>query len=188
MNKKKVIVIIGVIVLLILGGVVFFIISFRQDKKATLKMMEEVNKEYDTFLKASNDFNIMRDTLYTDVFSDIYYDTLRENIDFYHQKLKEYETLVDSTTKAINKLDENCDGVYYPEAEANTKCMNFKEIYEQVVNCFVYDVNQINDNIEKYNEIQKEAGNNDGILKLYEHNKKFIDYNKDKEYLGKDGV
>ncbi len=184
-NKKVIVMLIAGISLILSGLIGNLVISFKKDKTATNARMILTNKEYGNFLEASNKFNMMRDNLYMNVFSEMYYDTIRENINDYYEKLKEYESLVDDTTKAVKELDKYCKNVYYSSAKTNTKCSDYKELYEQVVNCFVYDVTQINDNIKSYNKQQE---NKENILSEYQHNKKFIDYNKDKKYLGKDGV
>lgn len=189
MKNKKIILMIIVGILLIISGLISnLVINFKEDKKTTNARMVLTNKEYDEFLKASNKFSTMRDDLYINVFSEMYYDTLKENINYYHEKLKEYESLVDDTTKTVKELDKYCKNVYYKDAKTNTKCSDYKTIYEKVVNCFVYDINQVNDNIKKYNQEEQALDSNTQVLNEYKHNKKFIDYNKDKKYLGKDGV
>ena len=78
-----------------------------------------------------------------------------------------------------------CDDVYYPESSINNKCINYKSIYEQVVNYFVTDINIYNKNIVNYNNYQASLGSG-LLLKSYDTNKKFIDYNKDGSYDGKE--
>ena len=60
-----------------------------------------------------------------------------------------------------------------------------KNIYEQVVNYFVSDINFYNNKVEKYNEYQSSMGTLLRIKK-YTTDKKFIDYNEDNQYDGKE--
>ena len=55
-----------------------------------------------------------------------------------------------------------------------------------MVNYFVNDVTQVNNNIEEFNKYNNE--NNTGIAPLQKYNttKKYIDFNDDKEYTGKE--
>ena len=71
-----------------------------------------------------------------------------------------------------------CENVYYPDGSVNSKCTNYKSIYEQVVNYFVSDIELYNKNIELYNEYEESRGTLFRIRK-YQTNKYFVDYNED---------
>ena len=82
-------------------------------------------------------------------------------------------------------MEKLCSNVYYPDGNINAKCSEFGGVYEQIVNAFVSDIKLYNDNINKYNEYAKENGS-DTSLEAYKTEKKYIDYNKDKKFDGKD--
>jgi hypothetical protein len=100
-------------------------------------------------------------------------------------RLSNYESLVDSLEKNTKKLDSLCDDVYYPDSTVNSKCSNYKSIYEQVVNYFVSDIALYNKNVKTYNEYQ--ASNNSLLsVESYNTDKDYIDYNDDKVFDGKE--
>lgn len=172
-------------VLIMAGGVSSFVIGLQQDKEEVYNRINYVNDEFEVFSTNTSVFESFRDELYNFVLSNVYYDTMYDDDKMVKSKLSNYENLVDELTKNTKKLDELCDDVYYPDSKVNTKCNNYKSIYEQVVNYFVSDINVYNENVDKYNEYQK-SNNSDLRVDKYKTDKKYIDYNSDKEYDGKE--
>lgn len=172
-------------ILIFAGGVSSFVLGLQQDKKEIYNRISEVNNEFEVFSTNTSVFESFRDELYTVVLSNVYYDTMSEDDKRVKNKLSNYENLVDELTKNTKKLDKLCTDVYYPDSKVNTKCNNYKSIYEQVVNYFISDIKVYNDNVDKYNEYQKNNNSNLRIEK-YKTTKKYIDYNNDNEYDGKE--
>ncbi len=172
-------------VLIVAGGVSSFISGLAQDKEEIHKRINYVNDEFEVFSTNTSVFEKFRDDLYTIVLSNVYYDTMYDDDKAVKNKLSNYENLVDELTKNTKKLDELCTDVYYPDSKVNTKCSNYKLIYEQVVNYFVSDINVYNENVKKYNEYQQN-NNSDLRVDKYKTSKVYIDYNNDKEYDGKE--
>ena len=172
-------------ILIVSGGVSSFVLGLKQDKEEIYKRINEVNDEFEVFSTNTSVFENARDELYNIVLSNVYYDTMYDEDKKVKNELSNYENLVDELTKNTKKLDKLCDDVYYPDSKVNTKCSNYKSIYEQVVNYFISDIKVYNDNVLKYNEYQKE-NNSDLRISKYKTNKKYIDYNKDKNYDGKE--
>lgn len=187
MNSKKIVFAMMTLsfVLIISGGVSSFVLGLKKDKEEILKRINEVNDEFEVFSTNTSVFETFRDELYNVVLSNVYYDTMYDEDKKVKNKLSNYENLVDELTKNTNKLDSLCDDVYYPDSKVNTKCNNYKSIYEQVVNYFISDINVYNENVKKYNEYQKNK-NSDLRVDKYKTTKKYIDYNKDNEYDGKE--
>ena len=230
------------LVLIISGCVSSFVISLKQDHEATYNRMYKVDDEFEVFSANTSVFEEKRDELYTVVLSNVYYDTMYqedkaiknklsnyENLvdeltkntnnlnklcnnmyysssdtnskcnnykSMYEQvvnyfvndiknKLSNYENLVDELTKNTNNLDKLCNNMYYSSSDTNSKCNNYKSIYEQVVNYFVNDIKVYNDNVNKYNKYQ-EDNNSELRISKYSTKKKYIDYNKDKKFDGKE--
>ena len=172
-------------ILIVSGGVSSFVIGLKQDKEEILKRINNVNDEFEVFSANTSVFEKFRDDLYNIVLSNVYYDTMYDEDKIVKNKLSNYENLVDELTKNTRKLDKLCTDVYYPDSKVNTKCNNYRSIYEQVVNYFVRDINVYNGNVKKYNEYQK--NNNSGLrVDKYKTSKKYIDYNNDNEYDGKE--
>ncbi len=172
-------------ILLISGGVSSFVLGLKKDKEEIYNRISEVNNEFEVFSTNTSVFEGFRDELYNVVLSNVYYDTMYDEDKAVKNKLSNYENLVDELTKNTKRLNKLCDDVYYPDSKVNTKCNNYKSIYEQVVNYFVSDINVYNENVVKYNEYQKN-NNSDLRVDKYKTDKKYIDYNKDKEFDGKE--
>ena len=93
---------------------------------------------------------------------------------------------LDEMAKIAEELKESCGDIYFPEADTNNKCQTYALSYEEMVNYFMNDIVQVNQNIEEYNKYNEE--NQTGIAPLQKYNttKKYIDFNNDKEYAGKE--
>lgn len=78
--KKKLVVILSVLggLLLLVGIGMWFIYSLKNDRRATLERMDEVVAEYRIFSGEIDSFNDMRNSLYTNVFENTYYDTMKD--------------------------------------------------------------------------------------------------------------
>lgn len=187
MNSKKLAYIIMTLsfVFIMSGSVSTFVLSLKQDKQETYRQIYVVNDEFEVFSTNTSVFESFRDDLYKDFLSNFYFDTLDQNDDDIKNRLSNYENIVDEIKKNTVQLDSLCKEVYYPDSEANTKCMNYKTIYEQVVNYFVSDINLYNRYVKQYNEYENNSVNFHSIQK-YITDKKYIDYNKDNQYDGKE--
>lgn len=187
MNSKRLAYILMTLsfVLIMSGSVSTFVLSLKQDKKETYRRIYVVNDEFEIFSTNTSVFESYRDDLYKDFLSNIYFDTLDQSDNDIKNRLSNYENIVDEIEKNTLQLDSLCKEVYYPDSEANSKCMNYKTIYEQVVNYFVSDINLYNRYVKQYNEYAKNKINFHTIQK-YNTNKKYIDYNKDNQYDGKE--
>lgn len=172
-------------VMIIAGGFSSFLIGLREDKELTNKRMVVVSDQFEDFSTNTSLFENVRDNLYVEVLSNLFFDTMQQNDENVKTRLSNYENMVDEITKQVKELDKLCNDVYYPDSSVNNKCSNYKVIYEQVVNYFMNDINIYNENIKKFNEFQKSI-NGQVVLKEYSTNKKFIDYNDDKEFAGKE--
>lgn len=172
-------------ILIISGGVSSFVLGLKKDKDEIYNRINDVNDEFEIFSTNTSVFESTRDKLYNVVLSNVYYDTMYDEDKSVKNTISNYEHLVDELTKNTKKLDKLCNDVYYPDSKVNTKCNNYKSIYEQVVNYFISDINVYNDNVNKYNEYQK-SNNSDLRVDKYKTNKKYIDYNNDKSYDGKE--
>jgi hypothetical protein len=167
------------------GGVSSFVSGLKKDKEETYKRMDLVTDKFEVFNTNTTKFETFRDELYTEVLSNVYYDTMYSEDEAIKNKLSNYESLVDDLEKNASKLDKLCDDVYYPDSSINSKCTNYKSIYEQVVNYFVTDIKLYNKNVKTFNEYQ--ANNNSSIkIKEYKTSKDYIDYNNDKVFDGKE--
>ena len=173
-------------IFIVLGLIMNFALGFKQDKQEVSKRMKLVNSAYETFKKEAKSFTTTRDNLYDNVLSELYFETLNLTINNCLEELEHYEQQLDEIEKIALDLQKNCQDIYFPDKQANNKCQTFAISYEQMVNYFVNDIKQVNDNIIKYNTYNQE--NNTGIAPVQEYSttKKYIDFNKDNKYEGKE--
>ncbi len=172
-------------ILIISGSVSSFLISLSNDKKRTYKRMDDVSNSFEVFSTNVTAFENLREQLYTTTFNNVYYDTMYQQDNEVKNNLSNYEHLVDELKNNTTNLNKLCDNVYYPNSSVNKKCAEYKTIYEQVINYFVSDINSYNDNVTKYNNYQASQGSNLTIDK-YLTTKKFIDYDNDDKFAGKE--
>lgn len=170
---------------IISGSVSTFILGLKADRAETLNRMVEVNDIFEIFSANTTAFENLRDELYTEVLSNLYYDNMFTNDGIIKTKLSNYERLVDELDKNAKTLNALCEDVYYPDGNVNNKCFNYKSIYEQVINFFLSDIEVYNNNVKKYNEYQA-ANNLTFAVKEYKTKKKYIDYNGDGVFDGKE--
>ncbi|MDD5888725.1 MAG: hypothetical protein PUC82_04475 [bacterium] len=185
--KKKAVLVLTIFGIISIGvGVgINFVYGLKKDQAATLLRMDDVSLEYKNFSSAVDEFNDIRNSLYLGVFENIYYDTMATTDVTVKETLAEYEGVVDKVTKAALELENLCGTIYFPDSNVNSECKSFGSVYEQIVNAFLSDVQLYNDNIVQYNNYQKGNGQTD-LLEEYKTDKKYIDYNNDKKYEGKE--
>ena len=173
------------LILIISGGVSSFVLGLKADRRETLNRMVEVNDVFEIFSANTTAFENLRDELYNEVLMNLYYDNMFVSDGIIKSKLSNYESLVDELENNANNLKKLCDDVYYPDGNVNNKCFNYKSIFEQVVNYFITDINIYNDNVKSYNEYQS-SNNLTYFVKEYKTKKKYIDFNNDNVYDGKE--
>ena len=186
-NKSRVIkiLIISGCLMISAGFVSSLVVSVKEDQVATKQRTVEVADVYKKFSETVDNFNDLRNDLYSTYFDQLYYDTLSQIDADVQQSLKTYEIAVDEVSKSANNMKSMCGDIYFTDTSTNNKCSSYDSVYEQIVNAFVSDVNLYNKSIDSYNKYQKEL--NSGLsLNKYKTSKKFIDYNKDKKYEGKE--
>ena len=172
------------LVLLISGGVTSFLVSLKEDRELTLKRMVVVNDEFEDFSDSTTAFEAYRDELYNNVLGSLFYDTLGNDDANIKNVLSNYEAMVDSLEKKAKSLDDLCKNVYYPDSSVNSKCNNYKAIFEQVNNFFIGDIAIYNKNIDSFNTFQLSNGST-VQLQYYTTSKKYVDYNGDGTFDGK---
>ena len=171
--------------MIISGTVSVFVVSLKEDREETKARMVIVNDLFEKFNTSVSAFELERDTLDTDSLGNLYYDTLTTDDVILKNKFSNYESIVDTIVEKVETMDGLCKDVYYPDSTVNSKCSNYKLIYEQVVNYFVEDVKLYNGTINTFNEQQIAAGSTLALIE-YKTNKTYIDYNKDGVFEGKE--
>lgn len=173
-------------ILLITGLITNFTTSIKLDKAEVSKRMVTVEDTYESYKQQVINLNTTRDAIYEEVFSNLYFETLNLTINDCFKRLQDYEQQLDNIKTLVDTLQSNCENVYFPEKEVNNKCQTFQSSYEETVNYFINDIKQVNNYIEEYNVYNQE--NQTGIAPIQKYNttKDYIDFNNDKEYVGKE--
>ena len=171
-------------ILIVSGSVSSFVTGLKADHQESYRRMNDVNNVFEVFSTNVSIFELNRENLYN-TFNTFYYDTMYKQDKTVKNELSNYEQLVDELTKNTYELNNLCEGMYYPDSVVNNRCSNYKNIYEQVVNYFVSDIEFYNSKITNYNEYQ---ANNNTLFRIrkYTTNKTYIDYNGDNQFDGKE--
>lgn len=166
------------LLLIFSGCVSIFIINLRADQANVLKRMDDVTGDFEEFSTSVSIYEEERDKLYSEVLNNLYYDNMFFTDVAVKERLSKYESLVKEIDKKRMALDSLCNDVYYPDSNVNSKCSNYKSIYEQVINYFMTDINFYNKSVDDYNSYTKNLGSTNTVSK-YDTGFKFIDYNGD---------
>lgn len=173
------------IVMIISGSVCAFVVSLKEDRDATQARMLVVNDEFMAFNDSVSIFEEARETLYVQYLGNVYYDTLANEAAMLSEKVSNYESIVDGIGKQVKTMDGLCKDVYYPDSSVNSKCNDYKLVYEQVVNYFVGDVGVYNNTIKTFNAQQTAIGSTLQLAE-YKTKKDYVDVNKDGAFDGKE--
>lgn len=172
--------------LITLGLITNFTMNFNADKEEVSKRMQTVDKTYEVFKREASDFSNTRDNLYDNTFTELYFETLNLSINNCLIELEKYEKKLDEMGQIAEKLKKNCQDIYFPEADTNNKCQTYALSYEEMVNYFMNDIIQVNQNIEEYNKYNVENATGIAPIQKYNTTKNYIDFNNDKKYAGKE--
>ena len=185
MKKKLVLSFIIIFIIGSLGfGVFKFISDFNADKDLTKEKMNEILSNYDSFNATLLSFVQSRDYLY-ELRANTYVQDYAKNIAGWNGLIKAYEEDILKVEEASKKLKEPCK-YEYGNPNVNSKCKLFKSTYEGAMNYYITDVKDYNKSVTTYNNYAEMYGYeklNKASLVVY---KKYIDYDKDKEYFGKE--
>lgn len=173
------------LILIISGAFSTYLVGLKKDRDEVLARMGDVSAEYEKFSTNVSLYGDYREDLHQSIFENLFLETMFSSDSLVKEELKKYETMVDEIELNVNVLNDLCQNVYYPKSDVNSMCKNYKTMYEQVVNYFVVDIKDYNENVEKYDQYQK-ANNLGKVVKKYETTKSYIDYDGDKKYAGKE--
>lgn len=178
-NRKTIYILLSLSFLMIFGGAFsHYIDGLKKDHEAVLKRTVDVNNTYEELTTNVSLFEDEREKLYGTSLKETYFDNFYKTNQEILEKLSNFEAMVSEIEKKTKYMDSLCD-TYYMDSGANTKCANYKLIYEQVNNYFVSDIDNYNKNVRSYNMV------NVNKVNVYQTSRKFIDYNSDKTMDGK---
>lgn len=162
--------------------------GLKEDQKLTKEKMKVVLKTYPAFDESVNKFSDKRNILYENK-EDLYLETLSESADIWNKFIAEYAEGIKDVEKNAEKLKENCK-IKFGDVNTRSKCTAFAANYEAAHNYYISDIKMYNDLVDSYDAWNKENDNKyakveKGELPIY---KKYIDYDKDGEFFGKEVV
>ncbi len=184
-NKAVIFTIICItIITLIIFGTYKFITNFKEDKEITKEKSNEIVQNFDLFNKSVQQFAKERDYFYNQR-ENTFLEEFAKNTKNWNDLIKDYQKSIENIEKNSTILKENCT-VKFADPNINSKCTIFKSTYEAANNYYISDIKNYNKTVDEYNKWAKEKGENHlnkGNLTIY---KDYIDYDKDKEYFGKE--
>jgi len=185
MKKKIIIVIILTLIAALLIFTIYkFISGFKEDKKLTIEKSNEIIEEFNKFNESVLTFAKERDNIYT-LRENTYLEDFAKNIDGWNKLMETHKQNLENIENNSEKLKENCV-VKFADPNVNSKCTIFKSTYEAANNYYISDIKDYNKTVEEYNE-WAEKSNKDKLNKIeLTIHKDYIDYDKDKEYFGKE--
>ena len=180
-NTKKIkIILIVVCILLVIGllgyGIFTVIDKSSKDRNERQKREKEIVSNFEEFKEAALSFGEE---------SIEYRSWIKDDIN--EATLYQYDAWVlslDRMTEAVNDIEKvapvfkkNCINKKYSNKDVEEKCSSFIEIYEEVINTYVVDVQDFNQKITELKEKTKKEE-----LKEYELKLEKVDINKDNIY------
>ena len=189
-NKNKhlgVMIFIGFL-LIVIGIISYIIINYNNDQAEVKKRMDVVRNSYETFKKDVESFNKIRDNIYSEVLSDTYYQTLKDNDTSYKALYQTYDESLKKIDKDYDKVKDKCINVLHPDADVNNKCEAIVAGYEEVVNTYISDVNSYNALIDSYNKWLNDNNSSDSKLEKIKLDRDYLDINGDREYNGRKDI
>ena len=193
-NKKTILPIILIILIIIfnLGLLIYkFYKGYEEDKNKTEEKISQINQNYNSFINNLENFNIERENIYNEIFQENYLEDMQINIVKWNSIIQNYSNTIREIDDNSKYLKDNCKNIQIINAEINKNCDSFNNNYETMINSYITDINLYNQNIEAYNnwlnENEENIQNLSPIDKYIDKNyTKYIDYNNDGEFLGKD--
>lgn len=178
-TKNKIIYfIIIILIFFISSGIMIFIKNIKKDSKENDNIMEEIKTTYQLLENNITTYNEIRTNLATTL-DNYYTDNLETDHPNFISLLTKEEDIAITIHQNIEKLAKNCQDRIFTQKEINTICSNYPEYYEQIINVFINDKEQVNAIIKSYNETNNQS--------LEEYHPKqitdYIDYNNDGKYL-----
>ena len=188
-RKRRIVLILAfAFIVLVLFIVIYVIISYTGDQSKTKKKMEEVESLYEVYQQDLKSLEQVQESIYDTVLKEVTYQSLKEGDETAKSLFQDYLTKLDQLKKDAPSLEAKCMNVLYPEVEVNNKCEDFILSYEEATNTYITDVKRYNKYIEEYNKWLQSTSSSDPLLEKITLEMEYLDYNGDREYLGKEEI
>ena len=114
------------------GAFSCYIDGLKADHEMVNKRVVDVNNTYEELTTNVSLFEDERENLYGTSLKETYFDNFYTTNKEIIEKLSNFESMVNEIEKKIKVMDSLCD-TYYMDASVNSKCSNYKLIYEQII-------------------------------------------------------
>lgn len=185
-NKKLAIFMLIFGILFIIVGIILLVCQEVKSNKNKQKEMElTILETHDDFRKKVDSFNELRSSYYSEVVSDLYVETVKDNYKDWVLILDKYTEKVDSIEETSTYLKENCVNKYFSNKDVMNKCEAFVIAYETVINYYTKDLIEFNEVLELY-RTQNKVDLEKTDIKDYVSKYNYMDVNSDGKFIGKD--
>lgn len=179
MKKMHKIIILMVVILIIISITAIIIINIKKEKTLIEENIEVITNNYEEFKTQIQNYNQIRNE-YNEKAKNIFYDTYKEQKKEIDDILIRYNETIQKIDKTVDNINKKCI-VLYDDANINSICSIYQELYEKIINLYVTDLTSYNNIIREYNEYKSEN------LELFQMiHSEYIDYNNDTKYEGSD--
>lgn len=179
MKKMHKIIILMVVILIIISITAIIIINIKKEKILIEENIEVITNNYEEFKTQIQNYNQIRNE-YNEKTKNIFYETYKEQKKEIDDILIRYNETIQKIDKTVDNINKKCIGLY-DDANINSICSSYQELYEKIINLYVTDLTSYNNIIKVYNEYKSEN------LELFQMiHSEYIDYNNDTKYEGSD--
>lgn len=166
----------------------YYTISLENERKEEQELKNTIEKDYDEFRTALEDFSNERTKVYKALEEINYLENIPDLYENIIKTFKSYEGKLDKIVSTGEKLKDNLLEKDFKNKDLANKKEAYITNYEQTNNYFVSDVKKFNSQIEIYNKmVEADTSGSFKKLELFESKyKDLIDVNKDGIYSGID--
>ena len=154
-----------------------FLVCFIRVKRESRRNSDVIKDVYSDLSGYITKYNDIRKK-YNDMSASFVLDKYMDSHDEYMKLFSEYNDIVSKIELSVSDISDGCGGLY-SDKEIYDICDSYGTVYEKLVNLYVIDTKEFNQNIAKYNEYK-----NDNIAMVNMLYDDYIDYNGDGEYEG----
>ena len=156
--------------------------SDRQNALETLKT--SIVNDYENFKVKVEVFSEERTNIYENLNKINYLIDIKNNYNSLVEEYNKYEQTLKDIDEVSKELKINCFEEKFTEVAINNKISAFVINYEQAVNYFIQDVNNLNEKINLYNDYLKQNETTTGVVELKEYVSSYTEY----EDVNDDGI
>lgn len=153
MTKSKKIILFSTIFVIVLVLFIYLIMTFvhnyKLDRKKANAHIENINKDYELFIKNCNKFSELANNFYS---NDLYLEDVKDQYDDNLKKLDEISENLYNTKNSSQYLKSNCTKEKNINSDIKTKCNTYKITYKNLLDTYNTIIDDYNKYIDSYND------------------------------------